>query len=197
MLGLLASPRTGLLSFAPFAWLAPWGLFRSRRAGGPSPLGEDGLRGPFGELAALARLALGLTVLALALYGGWFDWPASLAYGPRFLVPILAPLALAFGLAADALPRRARWLACAAVALGFAVQLPGALVMHARIAEPDALWHPTVVGAWRALLAGDPVGEGVDCASTYVSVYPALALAAALAGLAASSTRLRPSRAPG
>lgn len=171
LFGLLASPRTGLLVFAPFALFAPLGLARTKQR-------------------PIAALVVAWLLSALVVYGGWFDWAASLAYGPRFLVPLLPALALAFGAAYDALPPRLRSLAWAAVALGVAGAVPGALVLHARIDDPDRPFHPSVLAAWRALLEGPAVGAlGVDCASTYVVAYPLLALLAAAAGLALETRR--------
>ncbi|MCZ7679981.1 MAG: hypothetical protein M5U28_14945 [Sandaracinaceae bacterium] len=138
----------------------------------------------------IAALVAGWLLAALVVYGGWFDWAASLAYGPRFLVPLLPALALAFGAAYDALPARLRSLAWAAVAIGAAAALPGALVLHARIDDADRFFHPSVLAAWRALLEGPAVGAlGVDCASTYVVAYPLLALLAAVAGLVLETRR--------
>jgi hypothetical protein len=121
---------------------------------------------------------IGWLACALVVYGGWFDWPASLAYGPRFLVPLLPALALAL---AAALERpRLRVAAGIAIALGLAVNLPGALLVHARIDEPAS-----PLGAWRALLGGGEVGAlGVDCAATYVLAYPLMALLTAASGVA-------------
>lgn len=154
-LGLLTSPHTGLVAFAPFVLLAPFAKLPSR----------------------IATLVAGWLACALVVYGGWFDWEASLAYGPRFLVPLLPALALAFASALET--PRVQWVAIVAIALGFAVNLPGALLVHARVAEPAS-----VLIAWRELLSGS-----LDCASTYVAAYPLLALAAALGGLALAARR--------
>lgn len=152
--GLLLSPRAGLLLFAPFAWALPFGLARMPR-----------------RIAALVLTWLGC---ALILYGGWFDWPGSLAHGPRFLLPLLPALALGFGAALDRGRARIGWLA---LGMGLAVNLPGALLVHARIPSSG------VVPAWRTLLSTPEVGTlGVDCASTYVLAYPLLALVVGLVG---------------
>lgn len=171
LFGLVASPRTGLLVFAPFALFAPLGLARMRQR-------------------PIAALVAGWLLSALVVYGGWFDWAASLAYGPRFLVPLLPALALAFGAAYDVLAPRLRSLAWAAVAIGAAAAVPGALVLHARIDDADRFFHPSILAAWRALFEGPAVGAlGVDCASTYVVAYPLLALLAAVAGLVLETRR--------
>lgn len=160
-LGLLASPSAGLALFAPFVLLAPFARLPSR----------------------IAALLIGWLACALGVYGGWFDWPASLAYGPRFLVPILPALAIAL---AAALERPAlRVMAVIAIALGLAVNLPGALLVHARIDEPAS-----PLDAWRALLGGGEVGAlGVDCASTYVLAYPLMALVIASIGMVLQTRR--------
>ena len=157
-LGLLASPSTGLVLFAPLVLLAPFARLPSR----------------------IAALVFGWLACALVVYGGWFDWPASLAYGPRFLVPILPALALA--LAASLERPRLRVATMIAIAIGLAVNLPGALLVHARIDEPAS-----PLDAWRELFGGEAVGAlGVDSASTYVLAYPLLALAVGVAGVALS-----------
>lgn len=179
-LGLLLSPRTGLLVYAPFVALAPLALPVLRARCPP-----------------IGWILYGAPLLAVVLYGGWFDWPASLAYGPRFLVPVLPMLALAFGLALDR-TRRGAVIGVALVLLGLLIQLPGALLVHGRIPEPEAFFAPTFVAAWRTLLEGDSVGDlGVDCASTYVLAYPVFALSVCVIGglvtaLWARSTRLAP-----
>jgi hypothetical protein len=167
VLGLSFSPRAGLVPHAPFVLLALVGLVQLHRRARP-----------------LALLIAGWLVGALFVYGGWFDWPASLAYGPRFLVPVLPALVLAFGVAVDALGRITRVLALVLVGLGAAIQIPGALLAHARIEGADDPWASSTIAAWRTLFEGDAVGAlGVDCASTYVATYGALGACAAVACL--------------
>jgi hypothetical protein len=156
-LGLLISPRTGLLIYAPFTALAAFGIVR--------------LSPPLRMLASV------WVAIVIAGYGGWFDWPASLAYGPRFLIPILPALALGLAVAFDA-SARIRPLVWIAVALGLVIQLPAALVAHVRIEEAESFFAPAFVEAWRTFGA-------IDCAP--VVIYPALALVAALAGVFVSS----------
>lgn len=173
-LGSLLGPRTGLVLYAPFVLFVPLGLARMRAR-------------PLAWLVALWLAAV------LVVYGGWFDWTASLAYGPRFLVPILPALALAFGAAFEELSPRGRAAAWASIAVGLAVQLPGALLVHARIDEPAGVFAPELVAAWRTLLDGGAIGGlGVDCASTYVPAYALLALAVAVAGMALELGSFRP-----
>lgn len=213
VLGLLVSPRTGLVVFAPFVPFAVWGLWCSRSRACPMP-GEkersshsssDGwprdrsgarlIRSSAGDAAvldgAVTWVVLGGLAMALALYGGWFDWPGSLAYGPRFLLPLLAPLALGFGIALEGWTSAARWAAWGSIPLGLLIQLPGALLMHSRIPEADAFTDPTVVGAWRALLAGGGASFEVDCVSRFEVAYPVLTLAVAFLGLTVSARRCR------
>ena len=172
--GLLLSPRTGLFVFAPFALLAPLGVVAVRRRAPP-----------------LAWVLAGPPLLALVMYAGWFDWSASLAYGPRFLVPVLVSLALALGVAADR-HRAALVSGWVLVAIGFVIELPGALLLHGRIDEPDAWWNPSVIDAYAELARGEnAIGRlGVDCASTYVLAYPVATLVVAILGIVASRNRV-------
>ncbi|MBX3273029.1 MAG: hypothetical protein KF729_22390 [Sandaracinaceae bacterium] len=152
--GLLVSPDAGLFVHAPFVLLSWLGL--------PALL-----RHP-----VLAPLAL-VPPTALAVYGGWFDWSASLAYGPRFLVPLLPFFALPFACGVERAPRAA----LVATALGFAVALPGALLLHARIGEPAGFWDPTPLHAYAAAPA-------VDWMILDSPPLAAILFALALAGLA-------------
>jgi len=136
--GLLFSPLTGLFVYAPFALV---GLLGAPRLG-------------------RLRWLLLVPGIQLATYAAWFDWSAHLAYGPRFLVPSLPILAVAFGLAFE----RHRAPALLAIAVGAALAIPGLLLAHARIPEVAAWAHPTFVDAWAALLRGGVI----DCTSTYV-----------------------------
>lgn len=155
-LGLAISPRAGLFVYAPFAVLAV-----------------------LAPLAPPIRMAIGAWIASSIIgYGGWFDWPASLAYGPRFLLPLLPALALALARAFHA-SARIRPLAWAACALGFAIQLPAALVAHVRIDEHDSFFAPAFVEAWRTF-------GTIDCTASYLAIYPALALVTAIAGIVVS-----------
>ncbi len=167
-LGLLLSPQTGLLVYAPFVALAPLGARRE----------------------PLAPALVGPPLVLLVIYGGWFDWPASLAYGPRFLLPALPALALLFGRATARRPDLA--LAGAGlVAIGFAVELPGALLAHVRLPEGGPL-APAFVAAYRAWADDPAVGAlGVDCASTYAPAFAYASLLAAALGLAGEAWHLR------
>ncbi|MCB9598499.1 MAG: hypothetical protein H6719_37640 [Sandaracinaceae bacterium] len=130
--GSLISPRAGLLVYAPFAALS---------GSGAATLRDRPLIWPL----------VGVPAIALGVYGGWFDWHASLAYGPRLLLPVLPMLALAFAASADRWPRASFGL----IALGFGIALPGALIVHARVPEADAFWDPTPLRAWATAPAVD------------------------------------------
>jgi hypothetical protein len=160
--GLLLSLRTGLFVYAPFTMLALFGIAKLHR-----------------RSKGVALLVGGWTLVAVLFYGAWFDWSASIAYGPRFLVPVLPGLALALVVLHDDAPWSRAPIVLALIA-GFSVSLPGALVAHVRIDEAEAFLHPTFLSAWRAL------GRGVDSLSTFVPAYGLLALIAALLGLAVS-----------
>lgn len=166
--GLLLSPRTGLIVFAPFVCLAPWGLETNRRP--------------------LLWPLLGIPIVALVFYGGWFDWPGSLVYGPRFLLPTLPALALLFARASERFERTSFVL----LALGFLVELPGALLVHARIAESDDFFDPAPLRAWQTLFTEGAVGDlGVDCASTHALGFMLATLLIACIGLAWEVARHR------
>jgi len=127
--GVLLSPRAGLIVHAPWALLAAF-AWRSLTRDAPP------VRWP----------VFGVPLLCVAIYGGWFDWSASLAYGPRFLVPALPCLALGLAHVADRFERAA----VVGVALGALLALPGALIVHGRVAESDAWLHPEPLLAWAA-----------------------------------------------
>lgn len=159
--GLLVSPLSGLLVYAPFTLVA---CFAGRSLAAPL------------RWLALVPLAM------LVVYGGWFDWDASLAYGPRFFVPALPLFAIGFGLAFE----RMRAAAIATIVVGAAMAIPGLLLAHARIPESHEWARPVFLDAWEVLLerGEDAIGAGVDCVSTYLAVYAWIALACVLLGLA-------------
>lgn len=131
--GLLVSPRAGLLVYAPFVLCAPFGLRALR------------------DRPPLLWPLAGVPLICVAIYGGWFDWHASLAYGPRFLLPALPCLALAFAAVVDRVPRTS----FALVAAGLVVSLPGAMVAHGRIAETDSFLDPAPLSAYATWPAVD------------------------------------------
>jgi hypothetical protein len=147
--GLLLSPGKSVLLFAPPLLLAlPGAVVLWRR----------------GERGAVL-LALGLFLSHLLLYAGWGEWQGGGVWGPRFLLPVVAPLlALAAGLSPPAGSGRtaagaARWAALAVLALaGFAGNLGGALLnfgTYVVMPEPaDKLYSPAgspLAGHWRVL----------------------------------------------
>lgn len=101
-LGLLLLPCRGLLFYAPLVVLAA--LPGLRRA----PM-------------ATRVLCLGAPLVLALVSGRWYGWHGGSAWGPRYLVPVLA-IAVAPAVLAG---RRA---ALAAVALGAVLNLPGVLV---------------------------------------------------------------------
>ncbi|HEV8630786.1 MAG TPA: hypothetical protein VGV61_10750 [Thermoanaerobaculia bacterium] len=119
--GILASPGRGLLIYFPLAALAPWGLVRAWRRGGP--------------LAGLAA-ALAAAVLAdVLLFALAFNWWGGVSFAPRLLsetqpallllcVPLVAPVPawpplrwVWIGLAA--------WSSCLQAVGGFSTPPPG------------------------------------------------------------------------
>jgi hypothetical protein len=110
LLGVLASPTRGLLTFAPWAAAALAGLCAGAR--------RD----------ALHRALLAACVTTILLYARWHTWWGGWCFGPRMLCD-LSPL-LAFGL--GGLGRvRARLLAPALAATGLYAAALGALAIHA------------------------------------------------------------------
>jgi hypothetical protein len=86
-------------------------------------------------------LVLGITLSYLALYCRWYDWMGGLAWGPRFLVPLI-PLWIALLGRALIEPeaRGARGLMVTTAILGFGVQWLGLTVYpyHVRWTDPFA-----------------------------------------------------------
>jgi hypothetical protein len=77
--GLMLAPGAGLLWFAPWCLsLAAWPRLKES---------DDRLR----ELRTLVLLLL---VVACLLYGSWSSWTGGLAWGPRFLVPLVPLLSI-------------------------------------------------------------------------------------------------------
>ena len=76
--GLLLSPGKSVLLFAPPLLLA---------FPGASALWRHGQRG-------VVLLSVGLFLSQLLLYAGWGEWPGGGVWGPRFLLPVVAPLLL-------------------------------------------------------------------------------------------------------
>jgi hypothetical protein len=85
--GLLLSPGKGLLVYAPVLLLPPlFGRALWRRG------------------RAEVILALAITATYLAIYCRWYDWTGGIAWGPRFLVPLIAPWTALLGRAFPAHP---------------------------------------------------------------------------------------------
>ncbi|HZZ82561.1 MAG TPA: hypothetical protein VFE62_28945 [Gemmataceae bacterium] len=110
--GLLASPGKGLLIYAP-ALLVPLMLLRS--------LWQRG--------RAEVIFVLAASFAYLGLYGCWYDWQGGLAWGPRFLIALIAPWLALLPRAFSTSPiGAARLLLLIAAISGFSVQLPGVLL---------------------------------------------------------------------
>lgn len=95
---LISTPR-GVLWYAPFVLLAPFGLARGWRT-----------------QPAMIALALGQTVLIWGIYSAWVIWWAGLSWGPRYLVAVMPALTLLAVPALDRLIEGAPLLARAAAA---------------------------------------------------------------------------------
>jgi hypothetical protein len=109
--GLTISPYRGLFWYNPVLLLALPGWLMFRR------------RAPW-----LAWLALALVVLQTLAFATWWSWHGGIAWGPRFLVPVLPLLALLLAPLIEA--AWTRWPIAAVVvgftALSFGVQVLGA-----------------------------------------------------------------------
>lgn len=116
LFALLLSPGRGLVWFAPLLWLAWPGARRAWRE-----LDWLGLACAFGFAATLL------------LHAGYTGWHGSEQWGPRYLVPMVGPLAIlvAMALHRDEPSRRFRRNALVLLAIaGFAINLPGMLIRY-------------------------------------------------------------------
>lgn len=113
---LLVHPDGGLLWHAPFALVVLAGL---------TSIG-----------APLVRCLVLAVVPLLAVYGAWFDPRADLAYGPRFLVPVLPWMALGAAALWEG-RRRARPILAGAGWVGAAVALPALVAWGGRLPPTD------------------------------------------------------------
>jgi hypothetical protein len=137
VLGLLFSPKAGLLLFCPIVLCAFGQRPRSSREG----------------LAIFT-----LSALFVLLYGAWSLWHAT-TWGPRFLFPAMLPLVALASLS----PRRKLWLGLAL--LGFVMQLPTWVATPERYSQFLAekhpgdravIWNPLlspVLGMWPSAIA--------------------------------------------
>ena len=144
--GLLISPGKGLLFYAPVMLLPVLFSRRIRAAGSPEFF-----------------LTVVVTAVYLGIYGHWYDWGGGLSWGPRFLIPLIAPWMALTGrvLANDSNPVARQLLIATAV--------PGALVQFLGVAvyphwiwahtppKPFSLTEPNIVLTARAFIE-----HGVD-----------------------------------
>lgn len=153
VLGLLLSPKVGLLLFCPIVFCA------------------------FGQRARSTREALAiysLSVLFVLLYGAWSLWHAS-TWGPRFLFPAILPLIALTSL----FPHRKLWFGLAF--LGFVLQFPtwvatperySQLLAERHLSDRAIIWNPLLspaVGMWPSGVAQfrDAASSDVHTLSVY------------------------------
>lgn len=123
-LGVLASPRHGLLFWTPLALLALVGLVLALRRA-PLPAPSDGHRTPAGRLSASGERTrvfaalLGVVALQVYIAGSVESWTVAGAFGQRRFVGLSAVLiaGLAAAWTLGAAERRRRWLMGGAAAL--------------------------------------------------------------------------------
>ncbi|MCB0032662.1 MAG: hypothetical protein KDE51_01470, partial [Anaerolineales bacterium] len=126
VLGLLISPARGLIWYAP-----------------PVILAIFGFRASYRRLPQLTILIVIITLFHLLAFGSWWEWWGGYGWGPRFLLPLVAPLLL-IGLPAVETAVNGRWSARLALTAllfsGLAVQVAG-LTINSNIYEQqlDAL----------------------------------------------------------
>ncbi len=142
--GLLVSPAKGLFLYAPVLLLALV-YARSLWRGG----------------RAEVLLLLAATGLYLGVYCRWYDWPGGLAWGPRFLVPLVAPWVALLGRALTEAP--APWprrLLVGALLVGAMVQVPG-VALHPKVMYATGNTY-TANSPYLLVLAGYMFRHGPD-----------------------------------
>jgi hypothetical protein len=140
--GLLASPGKGLWIYAP-VMLLPLVFIRKLWQKGRSEV----------------LLAIAITAIYLGIYGCWYDWQGGLAWGPRFLIALIAPWLALLG---RAFPETesgwARLLVAVLLPIGVAIQAVG-VALHpkwTRYSEPFSLPHSHLVEQTRILFTLGP-----------------------------------------
>jgi hypothetical protein len=104
-------------------------------------------------------LVLGITLSYLALYCRWYDWMGGLAWGPRFLVPLIPVwIALLGRTLVEPEARGARGLIASMALIGFGVQWLGLTVYpyHTRWTDPFAWSESFLEEHVRILWQGGP-----------------------------------------
>jgi len=140
---LLFSPNKGLFIFAPalLVGLAGWPRF-------------------WRQHGHLALLLLGLTLANWLFYGAWFRWTGGVAWGPRFLVPVIPFLLLPLAQVLARPSRLVMAMLVAAILAGTGMNLTGALAeANEWLEDPAAVWNPALwppARHWQRLQAAGP-----------------------------------------
>jgi hypothetical protein len=143
LIGHLFSPGAGLLWHFPLSALFVVSLWRLA-----------------GRHRLLVVVVMGLFVCRLALYSVWRNWPGGLAWGPRFLVPMVPLITIVVMLwAADAPWRRRRWVT-AGIGLSWLVSLNGILFFFLDMFSQCGCLDQGPVGSERFTRAGSTLLSG-------------------------------------
>jgi len=128
--GLLLSPGKGVLWYAPALWVTPWAWKEVIGTTLDRPWHGGRIMVQVEPARRAALIALAMWIVALLLYGSFEHWAGDGSFGPRYLVPLLAPALIVVVLVLDGSSRERRRVARALGLLGLLVQLGGVGVYY-------------------------------------------------------------------